>query len=242
MNTSLIDYSSRYVAPPRLLPAKMKILVAGDSRGTVESLRSHLFQKTCEVEGAYTLEEIQKKLREHSFDVLICGFLSSDEYALRIIEITRRTSDVRMLFLTGKKDAELNTKALNLGADDCLTSPASFFELDARVLRLCRRGVNLTFRNTKIVVGAIEIDMSRQLVKKNGQCIFLTKMEYRILLQFGLNRGRLIPKADLEKILVSFGGGMGGHSLNTHILNLRKKFRSALSIKTISGHGFVLEA
>lgn len=237
-----IDYSSRYQSPPRVFPSGMKMLVAGDTRRTVESLRAHFLQKRCEVETAYTSEEIQKKLSENSFDMLICGFLANDDYSLRIIEIVRRQSDVRLIFLSGAKNPVLNVKALDFGADDCLTSPASLFELDARVLRLCHRGMKLAWRGAKILLGSVEIDMSRQTVKKNGERISLTKMEYRILLHFAFNRGALIPKSDLEKICSADNTTDAGRAFNTHILNLRKKFTSVLSIKTISCHGFVLLA
>lgn len=235
-----VDYSLRYIAPPRAPLQKMKILVAGDSRGTVESLRAHFLQKICEVETAYTSEEIQKKLSENSFDVLICGFLSSDEYALRIIEIIRRQSDVRLLFLSGTKNPVLNARALDLGVDDCLTSPASLFELDARILRLCRRGTKLIFRGAKILLNTVEIDMGDQTVKKNGRHILLTKTEYQILLHLAFNAGSLVSKSDLEKMFLTENKTDAGHSLNTHIFNLRKKFTAVLSIKTVSCHGFVL--
>jgi DNA-binding response OmpR family regulator len=228
----------------------MRVLVAGDTHGTVEPLRAHFLQKRCEVETAYTSEEIKRKLLGNSFDILICGFLMSEEYSLRIIEIVRHLSDVRLLFLTGKRDSGFSTKVLNLGADDCLTSPASFFELDARVLRLCHRNMNLSFRETKIVLNqkdnTVEIDMSCQTVKKNGRHVSLTKMEYRILLYFALNKGRLVSKADLEKILFRssalLGGEPRGSSVGAHICNLRRKFKTTLSIKTVSYHGFILEA
>lgn len=239
-----VDYSLRHIAPPRIFPWGMKVLVAGDTQGTVEPLRSHFLQKKCEVETAYTSEEIKRKLLGNSFDILICGFLMNDEYSLRILEIIRRLSDVRLLFLTEKKNPEFNAKALNLGADDCLTSPASLFELDARVLRLCRRNMNLCFRETKIVLkqkeNTVEIDMNCQTVKKNGRHLPLTKMEYRILLHLALNKGSLVLKTDLEKILFRGENKFSGHSVNTHIFNLRKKFKTAISIKTVSCHGFVL--
>lgn len=240
------NYSSRYIAPPRIFLAGMKVLVAGDTTRTAESLRVHFSQKRCEVEIAYTSEEIQRNLSENSFDLMICGFLSSDDYALRMVEIVRHVSDVRMLFLTKEKDAGFIAKALNLGADDCLTSPASFFELDARVLRICERGTSLVFRETKIVLNhaenRVEIDMIRQAVKKNARYVSLTKTEYRILLHFALNRGRVISKSDFQKILFREGGESGGRSIDTHVLNLRKKFKAALSIKTVSCRGFILEA
>lgn len=221
----------------------MKILIAGDANLAVLSLRSHFVQKGCEVETAYTSEEIRTKLSSSHFDVLISSFLSSDEYALRLLEITRRSSDVRLLFLTGKKDTEFSIKALNLGADDCLSSPASFFELDARVLRLCRRGSKLGFRETKILLGqggnTVEIDMSLQSAKKNGTHISLTKIEYKLLLYLALNKGKIVFKEDLEKLL-SRDAPAFGHSLNTHIFNLRRKTRPALSIKTASCRGFML--
>lgn len=238
------NYSSRYIDPPRIFPAGMKMLVAGDTARTVESLRGHFSQKRCEVETAYTSEEIKRKILGNSFDILICGFLMNDEYSLRIVEIVRRLSDIRLLFLTGKKDSEFNVKALNLGADDCLTSPASFFELDARVLRLCYRGANLYFRETKIVFrqreNTIEIDMNRQAAQRNGRHLPLTKTEYRILLHLALNKGRLILRTDLEEIIFQEKNTVQGHSVNIHICNLRKKLKTALSIKTVSRYGFVL--
>jgi DNA-binding response OmpR family regulator len=243
MNTVFnVGYSlhPRSIVPPQTLFGEMKILVAGDTRGVVESLRGHFLSKGCGVEIAYTSEEIRGRLAEGSFDVMICGFLMSDEYALRIVEIIRRESDVRVLFLTKKKDPEYNTKALNLGADDCLMSSAffaaSFFELDARVLRLWQRGVKLAFRDTKIFLNAIEIDLVKQTVKEGGHPVPLTKMEYRILLQLSLNIGRLVPRT----AFTHQNGAVLGQSLNTHILHLRKKFTSELSIKTVSCRGFAL--
>jgi DNA-binding response OmpR family regulator len=234
----------RYSVFPRIFPRNMKMLVAGDTNLAVLSLRSHFLQKGCEVETAYTSDEIRKKLSMTHFDILISSFLSSDEYALRLLEITRRSSDVRLLFLTGKKDVQFNIKALNLGADDCLSSPASFFELDARVLRLCRRNSKLGFRETKILLrqgeNTVEVDMSLQTVKKNGAHVILTKMEYKLLLCLALNKGKIVFKEDLEKLLSRDAPALG-HSLNTHIFNLRRKTRPALSIKTASCRGFVLE-
>lgn len=239
-----IGYPSFGAVSLRVLPKSMKILVSGDSRATVESLRTHFMQKNCEVDTAYTSEEIQKKIASQSFDVLVGGFLASDEYALRIIGLIRGASDVRLLCLTKKNDPGFNTKALNLGADDCLASPTSFFELDARVLRLCRRNAALRFRETKILLhqmgNTVEIDLGRQRVKKNGRNVSLTKIEYRMLLCLALNRASLVPYKEMERMLCHEGIGAERHTVNTHIFNLRKKFNSALVIKTVSCRGFIL--
>lgn len=249
MNTSdYARYSLPYLVSSKAFLGRMKILVAGDTRPTVECLRSHFLQKGCEVEAAYTSLELRRKLSRNFFDLIICGFLANEEYAFRVVELVRRTNDVRMLFLTGKKDSGFISKLLNLGADDCLSSPASLFELDARVLRLCHRNTNLRFRETKIVFGErenlIELDLASQKVIKNGQPILLTKTEYRILLHLALQKGTLVPKENLEKILFPFFAlseiESSRHSVNMHILNLRKKFGSALRIKTVSCHGFIL--
>lgn len=241
-------YSLPYLVSSKAFLGRMKILVAGDTRPTVECLRSHFLQKGCEVEAAYTSLELRRKLSKNFFDLIICGFLADDEYTFRIVELVRRTSDVRMIFLTEKKDPGFISKLINLGADDCLSSPASLFELDARVLRLCHRNTNLRFRETKIVFGRgenfVELDLVDQRVLKDGQPVVLTKTEYRILLHLALQKGALVPKENLEKILFSFfalsESESPRHSVNMHILNLRKKFGSALRIKTVSCHGFIL--
>lgn len=220
----------------------MRMLVSGDSRSTVESLRTHFLRKRCEVEVAYASSEIQKKLVGKTFDVFVGGFLSSDEYALRIIQIVRSVSAIRMLFLTKKNDPAFNVRALDCGADDCLASPTSFLELDARILCLCRRNESLRFRETKIALHKkdeiVEIDLVRRSVKKNGRSVFLTKTEYRILFHLAIKQKELVFYEELEAMLRDEHGDR--HTVNTHVFNLRKKLGSALAIKTLSCRGVVL--
>jgi DNA-binding response OmpR family regulator len=97
--------------------------------------------------------------------------------------------------LTARNRVEDKVKALQTGADDCLTKPFSFAELTARVQALLRRDANLIPNAS--TVGDLTLNREERRVERNGRRIDLTPREYAILEFMMRTPGRPVTRATL---------------------------------------------
>src|ERR1039458_863366 len=106
---------------------------------------------------------------------------------------TRRSSDlVPILILTARDGMGDKIKNFETGADDYLTKPFAFAELQVRIKALLRRGpVN---RSSVLRVGDLEIDRLSQNVKRAGKKIELTAKEYSLLEYLATHPGRVFSR------------------------------------------------
>jgi DNA-binding response OmpR family regulator len=111
----------------------------------------------------------------------------------------REFSNVPIIILTAKGEEHDRVKGLDLGADDYLVKPFSATELLARVRAVLRRaelpadpGQTRFFTHDNL-----KIDLARAEVWRNGQPVSLSATEYRLLLQFAHNIGKILTSEDL---------------------------------------------
>lgn len=111
----------------------------------------------------------------------------------------RQFSNVPIIIVTAKGDENDRVKGLDLGADDYLVKPFSATELLARVRAVLRRsqlskdvGQERFFQH-----GNLRIDFARAEVWRGDQPVYLSATEYRLLLQFAHNVGRILTAEDL---------------------------------------------
>jgi two-component system KDP operon response regulator KdpE len=127
-------------------------------------------------------------------DVLLADGPDGYEVCRRI----REFSDVPVIMLTAKAQANDVLSGFDAGADDYLTKPFNAKELVARVKAVLRR----SYRSEEAVpsifaCGEIEIDFARHIVKLRGEKVSLTRTEYELLRRLALNAGRVMLHADL---------------------------------------------
>ncbi len=152
----------------------------------------------------------------------------------------RQTPILPVIFLTASGDEYSVVTGLDLGADDYIGKPFRPRELMSRirsVLRRCGKTVSI------LELGDVRIDTAGGSVSKNGQDIFLSALEYRILLVFANHKGRVLSRSKLLEEIWDFAGEfVNDNTLTVYIKRLREKIESDPQnpkiIKTIRGLGY----
>lgn len=183
------------------------------------------------------ISSIQKKI----YDLIIFDGLSEvdDVRDTAFVRSLRHAKKMVPIFLvTGVNVApSYREHMLDNGIDGCVQVPFSKEEFLLRVGKLLRKKDTLLFEGTCIDAEDISIDISKHVVKKNGEAIHVTKTEYSILFHLFLHKNIPIPNKVLSLCL---GREIQDSSsaVNLHILNLRKKLGRGDIIKTIPHYGF----
>ena len=129
---------------------------------------------------------------------------------------------------------------LNLGADDNISKPFRPRELVSRIHNILRRYGKT---NTIMEYKNLSVDVVKATVRKDGQEIMLSALEYRLLLYFISNQGIVLSRARLLEALWDIAGEfVNDNTLTVYIKRLREKIeedpQNPLLIKTVRGLGY----
>ncbi len=109
----------------------------------------------------------------------------------------REWADMPIIMLSVRGDEKDKVKALDGGADDYITKPFGIEELLARIRVALRRSTGPASSIPVFVMGDLEVDLTRRLVKRRGRLVKLTRTEYELLAYFVANSGKVLTHADL---------------------------------------------
>lgn len=226
----------------------MKVLIVEDDPIIVEGLTIALTQDGSEVESAQTMAEAFEKLQngvDHDICLLDVSLPDGDGY--QVCKAIREKSDVPILFLTACDDEVHAVLALEQGADDYVTKPFRIRELTARMKAILRRtgrgGESAKAQNPDVItVGRNEINVMTGKVQRDGEEIFLSAAEYRLLLTFVRSRGKLLTRQQiLNDMWDSVGDFVNDNTLTVYVKRLRKKLEAEGEeplIETVRGIGY----
>ena len=158
----------------------------------------------------------------------------------------RETMDVPILFISARSSDDDMVIALNIGGDDYITKPYSLNVLHAKVKAVLKRYESSMKAPETISAsfGNVEIDMDAGLVKRDGEMVTLTAMEYKLLIYLVTNKNRVVPKNEIfdnvwEDSFVSEG------TLNVHMRHLREQLEEnpndPVYLKTVRGMGIMFK-
>lgn len=144
--------------------------------------------------------------------------------------------------LTIQDDTDTKVELLNAGADDYVTKPFSFDELMARIRAIMRRPK--VAMPEVVMVSDLLIDLSSHSVRRGDREVSLTKKEYELLEYLARNSGRVVSRGSLLEHVWDMNADPFSNTLETHMLNLRRKIDTAVDQKliyTVSGRGYKLD-
>jgi len=158
----------------------------------------------------------------------------------------RQHGPTPIIMLTASDDEEHIVRSFRLGADDYVTKPFSAKLLAARmnaVLRRTRAG-EASRRHGRVQTEELELELETLTVRKGGEHVRLTPLEFRILYMLAANSGQVVPYNRLIEYAWGLEGGSPTH-LKIRICNIRKKLHLPLDsrggIKAVVGTGYVLQ-
>ena len=150
---------------------------------------------------------------------------------------------VPVIFLTASSDEFSVVTGLDMGADDYISKPFRPRERVSRIRSVLRR---VGKRQSIFTLGDITIDADKGTVTRAGQDLYLSALEYKLLLMLLNNRGQILTRDMLlEEIWDNAGDYVGDNTLTVYIKRLRDKIeqdpQNPVYIKTVRGIGYRLE-
>ena len=177
---------------------------------------------------------------EYPVDLAVIDLGLPDMSGVELIKKLReRGKTWPIIILTARSRWQEKVGGLDAGADDYLTKPFVFEELQARVSALIRRSAG---HATPILHnGMIDLDTRTQDVFMDGQRLELTAYEYRLLHYFMINIGKVVSKTELIDHLYDEDADRDSNVIEVFIGRLRKKLDPAGRInpfETLRGRGY----
>ena len=217
-----------------------KLLLVEDDPGIVKSLTEFLQSEGFLVDSASGQGSACRLLEENSYDLVLLDISLKDGNGFSLCKIIKSEYQIPVIFLTASSDEYSTVTGFELGADDYIPKPFRPRELISRIKNILR----LTGSSGgKIRLGDVLVDTEKGTASKNGRDLYLSALEYRLLLVFLNNRGRILSRTQLLESIWDIGGDfVNDNTLTVYIKRLREKIeedpQNPAIIKTVRGLGY----
>jgi two-component system, OmpR family, KDP operon response regulator KdpE len=222
------------------LSDRPRVLVCDDERQILRALKVILREAGYEVIEAATMEEALDRAAVRPPDAAIVDLMLPDGSGVELCRRLRGWTSMPILVLSAIGEEDAKVEALEAGADDYVTKPFGPRELVARLGAALRR-VGDAPGEPAIEVDGLNVDLNARVVRRDGEEIHLTPIEFDLLRTLVRHRGRLMTH---RALLVEVWGPQycdDTQVLRAHIANLRRKIEppgERRYIRTDAGVGY----
>jgi DNA-binding response OmpR family regulator len=199
-----------------------RILIVEDEPAIALALEDDLRLEGHEVQVIGDGDAASRAAREGAFDAILLDVMLPKKDGFEVCREVRRAG-VRtpILMLTAKAHEAEKVMGLDLGADDYLTKPYSRHELRARVRALLRRAAPEAPDVYRFA--DVEVDLGRAEVRRGGERVDLTPLEFKLMAAFVKGRGRVFTRQQLLDAAWGRDLAVTERVVDNQILNLRRK-------------------
>lgn len=226
-----------------------QIIVCDDDEDINELIAIYLKKDGYKVIQCFNGKEAIAALGKNHVDLIIMDIMMPGEDGLKVVERIRETSDVPIIFLSAKSELNDKLKGLDIGGDDYMTKPFEILELKARIKSIIKRSSTTTEKKDKKVykIGNLKVDQDTKQISLHGKPIKFTPIEYKIMVYFAKNRGKVLSSNDIYKEVWNESEAYNiENTIAVHIRHIREKIekdsREPKYIKVVWGIGYKMEA
>jgi two-component system phosphate regulon response regulator OmpR len=226
------------------------LLVVDDDRRIRDLLSRYLVAAGYRVTTAETAADARAKLEGLRFDLLILDVMMPGETGFEFARALRTTSNVPILMLTARGEAESRIEGLESGADDYVGKPFEPRELSLRVASILKRARPARPAPIESVrFGDFVFHVARGELKRGEETIHLTDREREMLRVLAATPGETVPRQALaggggNGATGGNGGSIGERAVDVQINRLRRKIErdpaNPLLVQTVRGTGYRL--
>ncbi len=217
------------------------LLVVDDDRRIRGLLSRFLLAEGYRVTTAQSAADAQAKLAGLRFDLLILDVMMPGETGFDLVRKLRSSSNVPIIMLTARDEAQSRIEGLTIGADDYVGKPFEPRELSLRIASILRRARPATTPSVETVCfGEFRFHLGRGELKRGEEIIRLTDRERDMLRLLAATPGETVPR----QALVGNGGATGERAVDVQVNRLRRKVErdpaNPLLVQTVRGIGYRL--
>lgn len=217
-----------------------RIFLVEDDQVIAKTLSLLLRQEGFLITQASTQGEVPALLAGNPFDLALVDISLPDGNGFAVCTEIKQVQDIPVIFLTASGDEASVVTGLNMGADDYITKPFRPRELLARIRTALRKSGRAA---SAFTIRNLHVDTASGIVKKDGIEIFLSALEYRLLLIFINNPGSIITRDRLlGELWDAAGEFVTNNTLTVYIKRLREKIEDDPAnpriILTVRGTGY----
>lgn len=189
-------------------------------------VRTALESESWRVIEAGTLKDGLSEAATRRPDLVVLDLALPDGDGIELVRSMRAWSNSPILVLSARGEEKDKIQALDAGADDYLTKPFGIGELLARVRALARRRGRADAAEPIFRAGDIEVDFANRRVKRAGQPVRLTPIEYRLLTLLATNAGRVLTHRQILREVWGPSHVEHEHYTRIYMGHLRRKLEA----------------
>ncbi len=219
------------------------ILLVEDDKSIITNLTEYLTGEGFYVSSASGQTAALEILSENQVDLVLLDVSLAEGNGFSACSAIKAQYRIPVIFLTASGDEFSTVSGFDVGADDYIAKPFRPRELVSRIKNVLR----LTGNTGKTVkLGDVLVDTEKGTATKDGKDLYLSALEYRLLLVFINNRGIVLSRTKLlESIWDIAGEFVNDNTLTVYIKRLREKIeddpQNPEIIKTVRGLGYKVD-
>ncbi len=220
-----------------------KILLVEDDKSIITNLSEFLTNEGFSVRNAEGQTRALELIGEEEFDLVLLDVSLADGNGFAVCSAIKSEHNTPVIFLTASGDEYSTVTGFELGADDYIAKPFRPRELVLRIKNILR----LTGGSGTVTkLGDVLVDTVKGTASRNGSDLYLSALEYRLLLVFLNNRGAVLSRNQLLEAIWDIAGEfVNDNTLTVYIKRLREKIeedpQNPKIIKTVRGLGYKVD-
>jgi len=220
----------------------MRLLIIEDDKALALVMREGLEKRGFTIDIANIGFSGEEKAMVNDYDVILLDLNLPDKDGIEVLTLLREENiRIPIIIITARDEIVERALGLNMGADDYVTKPFDFVELEARIHAVIRRSYGRT--KSEIEIGSIKINPNIRKIYVCSLEVTLSAKEFDILFYIASRYPDIVSSEDIAEHVYDEFSDPFSSVLRVHIANLRKKLDAVngkVALQTMKGKGYQL--